>query len=136
MKEVFLDANVLIGLVSTERDNHDMIREFFLSCDIKKLYISPLSIHIAFYVLKIKSNEKKHRDLKILLENINIIPLTKRIVERSVNIAFPDFEGCLQYFSAIDNCDYILTADKKDFDKIKKLSPSNISIVSDFRDIG
>lgn len=135
MKRVFLDANILIDLVSPERPNHSYIRDFLLSAEIKNLYISSLSVHIVFYVLKIKPNTKKCKDMKIFLENINLIPLTENIIKQSINQNFSDFEDCLQYFSAIDNCDYILTGDKKDFEKIKKLAPSKIEIVSNVKNL-
>ena len=135
MKKFFLDTNILIDLVDPARENHSDIVEFLLSWDINSIYLSTLSAHIAFYVLKIDLNTKQYKDLKSFLGSINLISLTDNIVTGALNIGYPDFEDSLQYLSAIKHCDYILTRDKKDFDKIKKLSPSNVSIVSDFKNI-
>ena len=135
MSKTFLDANILIDLVSPERPNHSHITEFLLFSNTKDLYISTLSIHIAFYVLKIKPNTKRCNEMKILLNSINIIPLTESIVKKSLGQNYSDFEDCLQYFSAIDNCDYLLTGDKRDFERIKKICPSQIKIVSNPKDI-
>lgn len=135
MKKVFLDANIIIDLVSPERPNHPYIRDFLYSTLTKNLYISSLSVHIAFYVLKIRPNTKKFDYMKTFLKNIMILPLTESIIKESMNIPYSDFEDCLQYFSAIKECDYILTRDKRDFEKIKKLHPSKIKIVSNPKDI-
>jgi hypothetical protein len=69
-------------------------------------------------------------DIKSLFDRVNIIPLTGEIVTSAMNIEFKDFEDTLQYFSAVKNCDYILTRDKKDFEKIQRLSPSPLKIVN------
>jgi predicted nucleic acid-binding protein len=135
MSKTFLDANILIDLVSPERPNHSHITEFLLFSDTKDLYISTLSVHIAFYVLKIKPHTKRCSEMKILLNSINIIPLTESIIKKPLDQNYSDFEDCLQYLSAIDNCDYLLTRDKKDFEKIQKIWPSQIKIVSNPKDI-
>ena len=135
MKKTFLDANILIDLVSPERPNHSYIRDFLYSTSIKNLYISSLSVHIAFYVLKIRPNTKKFDYMKTFLGDIMILPLTESLIKKSMSIPYSDFEDCLQYFSALNNCDYILTRDKRDFEKIKKLYPSKIKIVSNPKDI-
>jgi len=135
MKKVFLDANILIDLMDETRSVDPSITSFMFEADKECLYMSPLSVHIAFYVLKIKPNTQICKDMQLFLETINLIPLTESIAKRSVSIDFPNFEDCLQYFSALDYCDYILTRDKKDFEKIKELSPSRIQIVSNCKDI-
>lgn len=92
--------------------------------------MSSLSVHIAYYVLKIKANSLMHGKAMPLINSINLIPLTKLIIDNALNNFSIDFEDALQYYSALEqNCDYILTRDKKDFNKIKKLIPSKIEIV-------
>lgn len=135
MKKIFLDANIIIDLVSPERPNHSCVRDFLLSVPINDLYISSLSVHIVFYVLKIKPKTKKFSYMKTFLDDVTILPLTESIIKKSMDIEFSDFEDCLQYFSAVKDCDYILTRDKKDFERIKELHPSKIQIVSNPRDI-
>jgi len=130
MKKYFLDTNILIDIM-TERDAKTIsLKEVLPYMHHSQIYLSSLSIHIAFYSLKIKPNSLIHRKILDISKLINIVPLSKEIINLSLNNFSIDFEDTLQYYSALDqNCDYILTRDKRDFYKIKELIPSKIEII-------
>ncbi len=133
MRKIFLDANILIDLITGRNANNSGVEEVFKSKAYKQIYISPLSVHIAFYVLKPKRGEEIFDSLSKIIKGISIIPLSEVILKKALSVNFKDYEDLLQYFSAIENCDVILTNDVKDFEKIKKLSPSRIEIISSFK---
>jgi len=130
MKKIFLDANVLVDLIEDrqlEVTGVSNVKKLFPNT---KLCISALSVHIAFYTLHIKPKTKKIERVNRLLKYLKILPLTDTIVRPATKQNFHDFEDILQYFTAIyEDCDYILTRDKKDFSKISKLIPSKTKII-------
>jgi predicted nucleic acid-binding protein len=130
MKKVYLDTNILIDILLDRDLEHISINKITPLLVQSKVYMSTLSVHIAFYVLKIKSNSVMQRKAMGLINTINLIPLSKYVIYRALNNYSIDFEDTLQYYSALEqNCDYILTRDTTDFKKIKKLIPSNIEII-------
>ena len=136
MKKVFLDTNVFIDILSKRSTSILTKDELSYLIDNYQIYISALTVHITYYVGKIKPGSDKHESMKKLLKLTNIIPLSEDIISLSINNFHSDFEDTLQYYSALDsNCDYILTRDKKDFTKIKKRIPSKIQIISSLRNI-
>ncbi len=130
MKKIYFDTNILIDILLDRDLEHISINKITPFLKQSKVYMSTLSVHITYYILKIKANTLMHRKAMPLINNINLIPLSKLIIDNALHNFSIDFEDTLQYYSALDqNCDYILTRDKKDFDKIKKLVPSKIKIV-------
>jgi len=130
MKKLFLDTNILIDIMTGRDAKTISLKEILPYMHHSQIYLSSLSIHIAFYSLKIKPNSSIHKKILDISKLINIVPLSKNIIDDALNNFTVDFEDTLQYYSALDqSCDYILTRDKKDFDKIKELIPSKIAIV-------
>lgn len=134
MRRVFLDANVFIDLLKDRSIGDTGIREH-LKDIYPHVYVSVLTIHIAFYVLKIKSGSRMHKKVLKLIKYVNILPLRSEIINLAMSLSFPDFEDMLQYLSAIGICEYILTRDKKDFDKLQKIFPSEITVVKSVSDV-
>ncbi len=131
MKKIFLDANILIDLV-TKRTGIEGIEKI----DFRQLYTSTLSVHILFYINKIKHDSREKEIAKALLEHITLTPLTSEVVRHAYRIKYSDFEDTLQYLMALNaDCNYILTRDKKDFERIKKVIPSQIKIVTNISQI-
>lgn len=136
MKKIFLDTNILIDILLDRDLEHISIEKIAPYLKDSKAFLSTLSVHITFYILKIKANSIMHRRAVDLINTMNLIPLSNIIVGISLNTYLNDFEDTLQYFSALDqNCDYILTRDTKDFEKIKKVIPSNIQIIDTLKGI-
>lgn len=131
MRKIFLDTNILIDLISG-RKNVEGIED----TDFKQLYTSTLSVHILFYVNRIKYNSVEERRAKEVLKHIALIPLTDTIVRHAYKNKYSDYEDTLQYLMALHaDCDYILTRDKKDFENIKKIIPSKIKIITNLSQI-
>ena len=131
MRKIFLDANILIDLISGRRKV-----EGIEDTDFKQLYTSTLSVHILFYVHMIKYNSVEERRTKEVLKHIVLTPLTDTIVRRAYKSKYSDYENTLQYLMALHaNCDYILTRDRKDFENVKKIIPSKIKIVTNISQI-
>lgn len=130
MKKLFLDTNILIDIMTGRDAKTISLKEILPYMHHSQIYLSSLSILIAFYSLKIKPESPIHKKILDISKLINIVPLSKDIIDDALNNFTVDFEDTLQYYSALDqSCDYILTRDKKDFDKIKELIPSKIAIV-------
>lgn len=104
MEKIFLDANYLIDLV--ER------RSEFIDADLDshELYVSPLSLHILFYLYKYKMPPGS---LMHALNTLSIIDFDNDIAEKAMLGPTPDFEDNVQLHSAIAaDCALFLTNDK------------------------
>jgi len=130
MKKVYLDTNILIDILLDRDLEHISINKITPFLKQSQVYMSTLSVHITYYILKIKPNTSMHKRSMALINRINLVPLSQEIINQSLKNFSIDFEDTLQYYSALDqNCDYILTRDKKNFKKIKELIPSKIEII-------
>ncbi len=129
MKNIFLDTNILFDIILERDKNSKIIIQGLKKIPPSKLYISSLSVHIIFYVLKIRYGSLEYDRIKNFLTKMNILPLSESITLEAISNEFFDFEDKLQYLCAIDKCDIIVTRDVKDFNRIKKTIPSNIVIV-------
>ena len=136
MKKVYLDTNIFIDILTNRALGTVSLDDLKPLLEKSLVYMSTLSVHIAYYILKIKPNSSSDRKTKNLINIINLIPLNLSIIENSLNTYKIDFEDTLQYYSALsENCDYILTRDNKDFIKIKENIPSNIEIINSLKDL-
>jgi len=131
MSKIFLDANVFIDLLTSRNKEGIEYKRSLNLIDSSNIYLSVLSIHIAYYILKIKPKSKLSVDIKNFCKVINMIPLSEDTLSQSMDLGYKDFEDTLQYISAIDSgCNLFLTRDKKDFNNLKKVCPNKIKIVS------
>ncbi len=125
MKNLFIDTNIIIDLLSRREPFYDESAELFSLADqnIIKLNISSLTIANTSYVLLRQTNSKKAKEiLRKLRLIVNILPLNDKIIGVALNDdLFNDFEDGLQYFTAIENNqDILITRNLKDF-KASKL---------------
>ncbi len=136
MKKIFLDTNILADLVG-ERTQYDSGVEQLIDAEYFPIIcISALSVPVVLYVFKIKMDSEEFLRFSEIISTMNILPLTSKIIIDATKHISPDYEDSLQYLTAIENnCDYILTRDKKDFEKIKKVIPSKIKIVTNISQI-
>ncbi len=132
MKNIYLDANILIDYVTGRNIEKTNIKDIFQSKS--NFYISPLSVHIVIYVTKMKRGGAHFQLFQKLVGKMTLIPLTDVIIKRAFKTDYKDFEDLLQYYSAETTCDTIITRDKKDFDNIKRLSKGKINIISRYKD--
>jgi len=130
MKKIFLDTNILIDLIVERQPHLTTLQETLPYLNPSQIYLSTLSIHIIYYVLKIKKDSKLDKRVQTVCSKINLVPLTPSITLQAINTYLTDFEDTLQYYSALDqDCDYILTRNIKDFNKLKKQISSDTQIV-------
>lgn len=127
---VLLDTNLFLDVI-LKRDEHyiDSSKIWSLISDKKlKGCISAISINNLYYILRriieIKLVEKF---IDQILEEFEIVSLTKGILKQARSLKNKDYEDLIQYFSAINfTCDFIITRNKNDFPQIgiRILSPS------------
>jgi predicted nucleic acid-binding protein len=116
MKKIFLDANFFIDLI--EGRSAIDIYQF----KNQALFISPLTVHIYFYVYKIKIADQKFLSF---LDFFNLVDLDGEILRNALEGPTNDLEDNIQLHSAsFSNCDLFLSSDKnllktKFFGKVK-----------------
>ena len=118
MKRIFVDANVLVDLLTERRGFYDDAKKLKL-CKERKItpYISSVSIAIINYLLLKIYNEKKAREeLEKIYRLTEILPFHKRIISLAHYSNFKDLEDGFQYFTAKEsNINVIITRNQKDF---------------------
>ncbi len=120
MRNVFLDANVIIDWLVKDAENHvncSEAVEMALSKS-RNTWVSPTTIAITSYFLynqfgsekKVKSiSESIYAPFKITTEN-------EVIVRQSLHSKFNDLEDAIQYFSALNSkIDVIITQNIQDY---------------------
>ena len=92
--------------------------------------ISAISVNNLYYIVnKLEGQKAAKSFVDQLLEDFEIIALTKNILKQARTIPQKDFEDSIQYFLAInEGCECIVTRDKKDFPSIgiKIISPAEL----------
>jgi len=136
MNKIFLDANILIDILKLRNKEGIEYKEAIKLLNSSNIYMSVLSIHIAYYVLKIKPKSKLSNGINDFCNAINILPLSENITSQAMVIGYKDFEDTLQYITAIDSgCDFFLTRDMKDFTELKKILSNKIKIISSLSEL-
>ena len=136
MKTVYLDTNIFIDILTNRELSSISIKEIKPFLEDSLVFMSTLSVHTAYYILKIKPNTKTDSKVKDLIRIINLVALDEVIVSNALKSFGRDFEDTLQYHSALlEDCDFILTRDSKDFNKIKEAIPSDIEIIDSLEDV-
>jgi predicted nucleic acid-binding protein len=105
MKKIFLDANFFIDLIEgrSEIDIYQFKNQ--------ALFISPLTVHIYFYVYKIKIADQKFLSF---LDFFNLVNLNEEILRNALEGPTNDLEDNIQLHSAsFSDCDLFLSSDKK-----------------------
>ena len=105
MKKIFLDANFFIDLI--EGRSAIDIYQF----KNQALFISSLTVHIYFYVYKIKIADQKFLSF---LDFFNLVNLNEEILRNALEGPTNDLEDNIQLHSAsFSDCDLFLSSDKK-----------------------
>jgi predicted nucleic acid-binding protein len=120
MKNVFVDTNIVIDLLSRRVPFYDEASTLFSLADKKEVAISVSALTIAntsYILLKQMDSAKAKLVLRKLSLIISILPLDDKVVSLALNDErFADFEDGLQYFTALENNqDIIITRNQKDF---------------------
>ncbi|MEJ7665969.1 MAG: PIN domain-containing protein [Hymenobacter sp.] len=103
MKHLFLDTNVLLDFILQRDGFGPAARQLFVAAEAGEvvLYAAALSFSHIYYTLR-KTNPPAERLLVLpnLAASINIIPLTRAVMEAALALGFADFEDGLQYCAA------------------------------------
>lgn len=127
--KILVDTNVILDvLIKREPFYIDSAKVWtYVSEELTEGYISAISVNNLYYIVKrLKSLEIAEEFVDQLLNDFNIIELTKDILKQARTIPDLDYEDLIQYFSAVHRgCDIIITRNKKDFPAIglKILTP-------------
>ena len=124
MKNLFIDTNIVIDLLSKREPFYKEAASLFSFADKKviKLSVSSLTIANTSYALlrQISSKEAKSvlRKLRLIVE---VLSLDDKVVGLALNDdSFSDFEDGIQHFAAIENNqEIIITRNLKDFKNSK-----------------
>lgn len=104
MARVFLDTNVYIDILKRAKEKLEPLRG-------NLLFISPLSTHILFYTYKLNVLDQEVNDLQ---KQLNIVPLTKYMLDKALEGPTKDLEDNIQLHIAVEaECDIFLTEDKE-----------------------
>ena len=119
-KEIFLDTNVLLDIVTNRYPFSASAIEIFDFCQKEniKMHATSQSIATLHYLAKKMVEEKELRSIiEDLLDTISIIAVTETILKKSLKSNHKDFEDAIQIVSAqsINDMDCIVTRDLKDF---------------------
>lgn len=120
MKQVFIDANVLVAVMNKEYPLFSDAARVLSLADRSDydLYTSPVCLAIGFYFAEKKSGSSlAKKKLKVLLEHIKVTTVDDKIVRQALsNLSIHDVEDGMQYYSALaSGCTYIVTEDKDDY---------------------
>ena len=137
MRKIFLDTNIIVDLIADRKPFSKYAIEIFKLAEEKKLdvFTSSHSIATTHYLLKKYLDEKTLREvLYNLLDFVTIIPVDVDIIKKGLRSSHKDFEDSIQILcaSTIENIDFIITRDKKDFkgSEIQVLSPDEFFLNS------
>ena len=128
MMNIFIDTNVIIDLL-VKRDGFAASAEVLARAKEKdmKLVVSVLTMaNIAYILRKALKGNDLYKELSKLANLFDVADLTKEHLVSTLALEAKDFEEALQYYCACSNeCDIIVTRNKKDFafSKLKVLTP-------------
>jgi predicted nucleic acid-binding protein len=117
--KIFLDTNIILDvLVKREPYYIDSARIWTLIKE-KSIqgYISAITINNFYYIIKkLKNSKIAENFIDEILDDFEVVPLTKDILRQSRTISGKDYEDSIQYFSAINTgCQFLITRNEKDF---------------------
>ena len=139
-----IDSNIFIKILLEEKDS-PLAKDFFVHClkrEIQLLVPSLFPYEVLYIAQKyghdtqaVSDHLKKHKQLQVVELSTALIDKTIQIVEQSSQpkSGFPSFyDSCYHALAILNDCDFI-TADKKHYEKTKKLG--NIQLLSDMKSI-
>ncbi|WP_192348190.1 PIN domain-containing protein [Algoriphagus sp. Y33] len=133
MSKAFLDTNIIVDLVADRKPFSKYAIEIFQKAEEGELEIftSSHSIATTHYLLKKYLEEKELREvLSNLLDYIKVIAVDLAIIKKGLRSNHKDFEDSIQIFcaSSIENIDYIITRNIKDFkeSEIRVMTPDEL----------
>jgi len=128
--KVLIDTNVILDVLCKRPKFFEDSTKILKLCEVKKIMgvISVLSVPNIIYIMRKELNKEK---IQQVIDTISLIcfvsDLTMEDLKIAAGIDFADYEDAVQSVCAVrNNCEYILTRNKKDFanSKVPAISPS------------
>lgn len=124
MRNIFLDTNIVIDLLSRRQPFYEETADIFSLADKKEIELSVSSLTIvntSYVLLKQMDGNNAKAILRKLRLIVKILPLDDKIIGLALNDdTFSDFEDALQYFTALENGkEMIISRNLKDFKNSK-----------------
>lgn len=130
MKNIFIDINILMDVFAERKPFFKNSLKIYMLGSEKKLnlFTSSNTITTLHYLLKkVISEDKTRQVLENIIENVDVIPIDKNIIKKSLKSKHKDFEDAIQIAAAqsLNTMDCIITRDFKDykFSEIDVFSP-------------
>ncbi len=124
MINLFLDANILIDIVDSNRPNSEdsaiLFKHLMQNQSSYKLFTSCDLMTTVYYILRKElTNDKVLKSLKIMNTILSVVEFGNDDIDKAIELMqsnknFKDFEDTIQYIIAKkSNCKYIISNDKK-----------------------
>ncbi|OGV34716.1 MAG: hypothetical protein A2020_00255 [Lentisphaerae bacterium GWF2_45_14] len=119
MMKIFIDTNVLLDVLAERRPFYDASAEIIslFEKDQAEGFISAMSFNNTHYILRKRIGKNRAiKAMRTLLDTFHVVSLDEKILNRTIDADFGDFEDGIQFFSAIrSSADYLITRNVKDF---------------------
>ena len=129
MIKLFLDTNIILDMLRKRKPFVDSSAAVWDLIERSKVsgFVSAISFNNIHYIMRHSvSAESAYAAMDIMRDTLNIVSLDGKILNKSIDTAFNDFEDGIQFFSAIQcDADYLISRNVKDFprDDITVLEP-------------
>ena len=128
MKRIFLDTNVIVDLLM---QREGVVASAMVLAKAKtaaiELCVSVLTMaNVAYILRKVLIGKALYKEMAKLANFLSIADLKREHLLSTLQLEAKDFEDALQYYCALENnCDIIVTRNKKDFEysTIEVLTP-------------
>jgi predicted nucleic acid-binding protein len=119
--KILIDTNIFLDVILSRKPHYESSAEIWSLVSEKKISgcISAISINNLQYILLRQKDRKLVGELiDQLLDEFEIVPLSKSLLREARKVDKNDFEDMIQYISAKrSGCDHIITRNIKDFPK-------------------
>jgi predicted nucleic acid-binding protein len=128
--KLFIDANVVLDLILKRQPFFDIIAEILTVAENKNytLCLSSVTfVNVNYIASKFTDKKNVLESLKKLRILFDVLSVSETEIDKALYSNFNDFEDAVQHYCAlINNCDYIITRDSKDFknSEIPALTPT------------
>lgn len=130
--KILIDSDIILDVLLAREPFCDDSTKFLSLCENKQIsgFVTGLAIANIHYLLRKEYQSKEIlREIKKLLNFVDVLIIDKTVILNAIDSDFNDFEDALQNFSAEQNrqIDAIVTRNIKDIKDYKK---SKISVLS------
>ena len=121
MTRAYIDTNIFCDVLLDRKQfiyGSGNILEMCADGMLKGISSSSSILNLLFIIKKIKGTVTAKRDIKNLLQLIQVVPVNEAIISSAIESDFSDTEDAVQYHCAIESdSKFIITRNKHDFRK-------------------